>query len=93
MAFHLDYVDTDGQVRKRQFSSYYECVVEKNKLRKSGVEVKYSESGVDVSRSYEIRRVSRNEKDAIKSFLARCEKIGDLRNAKNCDRIAKRNKK
>ena len=82
MAFHLDYTDTNGQVRKRQFSSYYECVVVKNKLQKKGIEVTYSESGTDITHNFSNQRIDNTSKEAIRAFLKRCDEMGDFKGKK-----------
>lgn len=81
MAFHLKY-EEDGKIKRQQFSSYYECIKEKEKLRKQGINCSYAESGVDVTQHYENIRIGMSDKKLINGFLKMCEDIGDYRNAK-----------
>lgn len=81
MAFHLKY-EEDGRIKRQQFSSYYECIKEREKLRKRGIESNYFESGMDVTQHYERVRIGEGDKTAIRKFLKMCDEIGDYRNAK-----------
>lgn len=81
MAFHLKY-EEDGKTRRVQFGSYYECIKEREKLRKKGIESDYSESGMDVTQHYERVRLGAGDKTAISRFLKMCDGIKDYKNAK-----------
>lgn len=81
MAFHLQY-EEGGKERRKQFSSYYECIKEKEKLRKRGIECSYGESGMDVTQHYGTTRIGTSEKQAISRFLKMCNDMGDYVNAK-----------
>lgn len=81
MPFHLVY-EEEGKVRRQQFSSYYQCVVKKEQLRKKGITAKYGESGSDVTQHYENKIFGVGDKEAIKRFLKVCDNVGDLHNSK-----------
>ena len=90
MAFHLKYVDGD-KVRRQQFTSYYECIKTKEKLRNKGIKVKFEASGVDVPRvDYTSTKLGKTDRGSIKNFLQMCDNIGDFKNAKTYGRINKK---
>lgn len=82
--FVLKYKDKD-KVRRRTFASYYEAIVEKNKLREKGVCATLEEEGTAKIKKLPI--FNSYEKNKLLKFIDMANKVGDLHNKKSYDKI------
>lgn len=90
MAFCLAYTEK-GKIRKKQFKSYYECVVKKQELRKQGIDFEYNETGADVSKYCPSVRLTFRDKQKISKFVNRCDKIEiDKKKGEKMDELVER---
>lgn len=81
MGFQIRY-EIDGKVKKPMFSSYYECIKQKEKLRSQGIKVEWIKNEVYVQPDRGGSLDKLRGHSAISNFLDMCNNIEDYRNEK-----------
>lgn len=82
MSFQIKY-EINGEVKKRTFTSYYECIRRKEQLRAKGIKVEWIKNEIYVQPQKKNHSLDKlRGHPAIGNFLSMCNNIEDYRNEK-----------